>query len=296
MGVIQMVFSMTGYGRGESKGEGIIVTVEIKAVNHRYLEIKTKMPKAFAFYEDKIVAKIKRDFFRGHFEVNVNIDYGTNQAKSVVVDEALAEDYFNKFKALSDKIGVAAPTLQEILAMPEVIKVEDSKLEEESVCLLIKMALYDAVKAMKIMRANEGMKLRTDFNFRDHELSEKVEKISKRFQVVSGELFAKTKKRISDILQDVAVDENRIYQEVAIMVDRMSIDEELVRLDSHLAQFNEILDESGAIGRKLDFLVQEINREINTIASKSNDLEINQIVIDAKSDIEKLREQIQNVE
>jgi len=288
---------MTGFGRGSVKNEGKELTVEVKTVNHRYLDINLKLPKQLNILDDPIRQTIKNRVKRGH--VDVYVTYECKQSdKEVVIEESLIDAYMNAFQTVADSTGLDNDvTPYKILRLPEVVKVVDKEDEDEQ--LLKAMAIYAMDNALidaVYMRAQEGEKLEEDVLSKLNILKEITTEIEKREPCVINEYREKLKARISELVADANLDEGRLELEVAIFADKASIAEELTRLKSHYVQIEETLKEGGLVGRKLDFIVQELNREINTIGSKANDLEITNNVLKAKSEIEKIREQVQNIE
>lgn len=292
-----MVSSMTGYGRGEASGAGKTVTVEMKSVNHRFLEIMVRLPRLFNVFEEKIKSIIKDHTERGRIDVYINIEETREKKRNLNVDKELAIAYYNSLKELAkildigENLGVLA-----IAQMPEVLKLEEPEEDCETFWPIIKEALVAAVAQMQKMRREEGQKLKADLLVRKDLISRYVADIEHQAAQVVEEYRTKLTARIQELLGSIPVDENRLALEIALLADRASITEELVRLNSHLDQLQNALAEGGSVGRKLDFLVQEMHREINTIGSKANNLQISNKVVTVKSEIEKIREQVQNLE
>ncbi|WP_227767005.1 YicC/YloC family endoribonuclease [Zhaonella formicivorans] len=292
-----MVSSMTGYGRGEATGEGKTVTIEMKSVNHRFLETMVRLPRAYTMMEDRIKSVLKSNFDRGRIDVFVNVEETGEKKRRLKVDKELAMAYYSSLKELaqfldiSENLGVLA-----IAGLPEVLTIEEPEEDSEAFWPVMESALEGAIRQLLRMRREEGRKLAVDLLNRKDIILQYVKEIEERSQLVVEEYRVKLTARIEELLGSVPVDENRLALEVALYADRSSITEELVRLYSHLEQLQQSLEGEGPVGRKLDFLVQEMHREINTIGSKSSDLLISQKVVAIKSEVEKIREQVQNLE
>lgn len=292
-----MVSSMTGYGRGEATGEGKTVTIEMKSVNHRFLETMVRLPRAYTMMEDRIKSVLKSNFDRGRIDVFVNVEETGEKKRRLKVDKELAMAYYSSLKELaqfldiSENLGVLA-----IAGLPEVLTIEEPEEDSEAFWPVMESALEGAIQQLLRMRREEGRKLAVDLMNRKDIILQHVKEIEERSQLVVEEYRVKLTARIEELLGSVPVDENRLALEVALYADRSSITEELVRLYSHLEQLQQSLEGEGPVGRKLDFLVQEMHREINTIGSKSSDLLISQKVVAIKSEVEKIREQVQNLE
>ena len=288
---------MTGFGSGSAKNGPKEITIEVKTVNHRYLDINLKLPKQLNVLDDPLRRAIKERVKRGHVDVYVTYECKQSE-KEVVIDESLIEAYIKALQTVSDVTELDNDiTPYKILRLPEVVRVIDKEDEDESILMAmagyaIDNALIDAV----YMRAQEGEKLEDDVIANLNELKDITSEIEKREPFVVSEYRDKLKQRISDLVADPNVDEGRLELEVAVFADRASIAEELTRLKSHFVQIEDTIKAGGLVGRKLDFIVQELNREINTIGSKANDLGITNNVLKAKTEIEKIREQVQNIE
>ncbi len=292
-----MIRSMTGFGRGGAQGDGKEFLVEIKTVNHRYSDIFIKMPRQISFLEDKVREEIGKIIFRGKIDVYISYsDYGEN-SKNVLLDESLVKAYLDALEQLRDKFGVKDDiTVSLISRFPDVLKVDKAEEDEEKVWQLLKAALDEALQSLVAMREAEGNELKNNLLEKASCIESIIDEIALRSPEVVKEYKQKLENRIKELLEQQNIDENRIAMEVAIFADRCSIDEELIRLGSHISQMKETLSMDQPVGRKLDFLVQEMNREINTIGSKANDLSIARHVIELKSEVEKIREQVQNIE
>lgn len=292
-----MVTSMTGYGRARSAADGREITIEIKSVNSRYFEYSSRMPRAYAFLDDKMKQYLAGRLARGKVEVALSV-INTGVADSVVtVNEALAESYLTALHSIAEKLGVREDvSAVSIAKFPDVLTLAKAEEDEDALWKSVLSVLAEATDRFIAMRAGEGERMTADITSRLSFLEESVGKI----EATSGERVQKYTDRLYEklktLLEDRAVDESRILTEAAIFADKTAVDEETVRLRSHIQQYREILAAGGPVGRKLDFLTQELNRETNTIGSKCQELTITRMVVDMKAEIEKIREQIQNLE
>ncbi|MEW6661662.1 MAG: YicC/YloC family endoribonuclease [Bacillota bacterium] len=294
-----MICSMTGYGRGEASSENQSVRVEIKSVNHRFIDISVRMPKKYGALEERIKKFLKSSVSRGYLEVYCNIEDGAAKKRSIKVDKDLAVAYHQSLRELAQILDLPADFgLLEIAQFPGVITSEDPETDLEDLWMSLEQALTMAVAEMVQMRLTEGASLAADLVSRANSIRKMLMVISERSPLVVEEYRERLTQRTKEWRQDsgIEVDPARLAAEVALFADKSSISEELVRLESHLVQLERSLQLSDPVGRKLDFLVQEMNREINTIGSKASDLVISQEVVAVKSEIEKLREQVQNIE
>lgn len=294
-----MVKSMTGFGRASSEeNSDRSFSIEIKSVNHRYLDINVRMPKTFISLEEKMRRLISEKLTRGKVDVFVNFkDYSKSQGKARINLDFVRsyakclDELKEEFKDIEDDIKLSM-----IAKHPEVIVVEEKEEDLEKLWEHIKIVLEKAVDNIVSMRLNEGEKLAKDILDKCAKIESLVNFIESKSSIIVENHRNRLKEKIKDLLGDVNIDENRLAMEVVIFADKATIDEEIIRLKSHISQLRESLSFKESIGRKLDFLVQEMNREANTIASKSTDLEITNSVIDIKNIIEKIREQVQNIE
>ena len=287
------VRSMTGYGRGEHIAEERKFTVEMKSVNHRYNDMTIKLPRSLAGLEDKIKKRIMHEVFRGKTDVYISFETFSAADVEVKLNEALAAAYIEKLKLIEEKFGIYSENKLELAAkFPDVITVEKAQQEEEVIWEALVPALDEAVEKFVAMRTVEGENLKKDILSK----GERIRVLVAEVKETAREYQEKLNSRLKDLLGGVDVDPQRIATEVAVFADRGCVDEEVTRLESHLIQLKDILDGGGQVGRKLDFLIQEMNRESNTIASKANDIQIVKATIELKSEIEKIREQIQNLE
>jgi len=292
-----MANSMTGFGRGEIKNSGYHFSIEMKSVNSRFLEVVIKMPRVFNMYEDSIRKIIQEKVQRGRIEVYVNLKETEEKKRMVKVDKELTLSYDNSLKELAKLLDMPYSTdIYQIVSFPEVLSVEDVETDAGTLWPFLEGAVQNALIPLMQMRLHEGERLIDDLHTRLGILRELTREVGERAPLVVVEYQEKLSERLSSLIRDSAIDESRLAMEVALFADRASIDEELVRLESHFEQFAKILSSWEPVGRKLEFLLQEMNREINTIGSKANDLVITRKVVEGKSELEKIREQIQNIE
>ncbi|GCD09494.1 YicC/YloC family endoribonuclease [Clostridium tagluense] len=292
-----MIRSMTGFGRGNCEKDGKNFTIEIKSVNHRYFETNIRMPRALISFEDKIRKIIGEKVKRGKLDVFVTQGNYDKDDAFANLNEKLAESYMECFRVLKEKYSLEGDiSVSQIARLPEVITLKQKQEDISETFDAIEQSLNEAIEALLFMREREGEKLLEDVITKCDFISGLVQKVKERSPFVFNEYKVKLTQRLNALSKEVEFDENRVAMEVAIFADKAGIDEEIVRLNSHIQQMRETLILDEPIGRKLDFIIQEMNRETNTIASKANDLEILNTVINMKSEIEKIREQIQNIE
>ncbi|MDR3288443.1 MAG: YicC family protein [Peptococcaceae bacterium] len=292
-----MPYSMTGFGRGEAQGSGYRLTVELKAVNHRFLEIVVRLPRAYGALEEKLRQEVQQRIQRGRIEALVNVAETEERKKCVKVDKDLATSYDKILKDLSAELGVAyQPDPYRLVALPEVLAVEEAEADMDLLTELGRKAVRLALDGLVAMRESEGDKLAADIRKRFQDMDGQIEQVAARAERVVSEYQERLRERIQSLLAEIMVDESKLANEAAYFADRASITEELVRLRSHAEQGRQTLAGREPAGRKLDFLMQEMNRETNTIGAKANDLLISQAVVCIKSELEKIREQIQNLE
>lgn len=295
-----MIRSMTGYGRAEGSFEGVSVTVELRSVNNRYLDCAVKMPRAYLFAEDALRERVQSKVGRGKVDVFVNITRTGGEALSVTVNEELAKAYIGALWRLYELGGgqKVKPDYYaaDLARFPDVLLVEKQEEDQEAVKGWLLEVLDRALDDFNAMRAREGEKLAADILSRADAIETLTAAVEERSPQTVAEYRARLEARMREVLQNTQLDESRILTEAAIFADKIAVDEETVRLRSHLSQLRDMLGTGGAVGRKLDFLIQEFNREANTIGSKCNDIEISRTVLEIKAEIEKIREQIQNIE
>ena len=291
------MLSMTGYGKGEYIEGGLELTCEIKTVNNRYLDVSIKAPRIFAAYEDVIRNTIRKKLTRGHADLYISLKDKRERETTLATDLNLAASYVAAAKALKEAFPDLENdvTLSSVLRYPEVLKQEDTVSLDEEMTKALDVALNIALDKLNEMRLIEGEKLKADMLARVKTIETLVGEISERAPLIAAEYREKLTARVKEYLADTQIDEGRLLTEVALFTDKSNIDEELTRLRSHIEQFRSIAEE-GVVGRKLDFLVQEFNREANTTCSKSNDVAITRAGLALKNEIEKIREQVQNLE
>ena len=293
-----MAISMTGFGRGEYKDDNYQFLVECKTINHKYADINIRLPRKLSFLEDKARILVKDYIKRGRVDLYIKLDLLGSEDVNLKFDEELATQYVSILKQIKDKFDLVDDiSVMNIAKFPDVIKTEEKEDDEDKLWSMLKVALENALLKLKEMRSEEGKKLAEDIKNRCDLLKNYIEDIEKYSYNVVIDYKEKLKNRISDMLEDPSIiDESRLAQEVAIYADKSSITEEIVRFKSHIEQLKNTVVKNESIGRKIDFLIQEMNRETNTIGSKSSDLNITNLVVEVKSELEKIREQIQNIE
>lgn len=292
-----MVKSMTGYGRAVGTDNGMTITVEVKSVNHRFLEITPKVYRTYSFIEDKLKSYIQSRISRGKVDCFVQIECETTDDSVVEINQSLAAGYMNAIKELCEKYNLEAGNSVELLTShQDIFSIRKAPADEEKIWSAVEPVLQQAMDAFIAMRETEGNKLKEDVLNRAGIILENVAYIEERSPETVLEYNEKLKNRIKDLIGDAQVDEQRLLTEAAIFADKIAVAEETVRLRSHIDQLKEYFESEESIGRKLDFLIQEMNREANTIGSKASDINIARSVINIKSEVEKIREQIQNIE
>lgn len=292
-----MLKSMTGFGRAQKEIDGYVITVEIKSVNHRYFEFSSRVPRQYGFLDEKLKSYINCKVSRGKIECYVTIEALNTDTADVVVNHTLATAYVNALKEIAEtyelKDDFGASTISRF---PEVLVVRKSDEDEEKLWGYVQEVCSEAIDKFVAMREVEGSKMKDDIYSRGQFILDCVSYIEERSPQTVKEYNDKLVERVHELLGDVSLDESRILQEVAIYADKVAVAEETVRLRSHIEQLNAFISSDEPVGRKMDFLVQEINRETNTIGSKANDVDIARKVVDIKAEVEKIREQIQNIE
>ena len=292
-----MVKSMTGYGRAEDTLNGCTITVELRSVNNRYLDCNVRMPRLYLFAEETIKSRVQNTISRGKVDVFVTLDSTGGEQVQVSVNQPLADGYYAALTQLAERYGLSKDISVSLLSrFPDVLLAEkaeeDVEQRAQDICAVLDRALADFDQ----MRTREGARLEADVLSRAARIEELVGLVEERSPQTVAEYRAKLEARMQEVLSNTQLDPARILTEAAIFADKVAVDEETVRLRSHLSQLRTMLSQGGPIGRKLDFLIQEFNREANTIGSKCNDLEISRHVIAIKGEIEKIREQVQNIE
>ena len=292
-----MVKSMTGYGRAEDTLNGCTITVELRSVNNRYLDCNVRMPRLYLFAEETIKSRVQNTISRGKVDVFVTLDSTGGEQVQVSVNQPLADGYYAALTQLAERYGLSKDISVSLLSrFPDVLLAEkaeeDVEQRAQDICSVLDRALADFDQ----MRTREGARLEADVLSRAARIEELVGLVEERSPQTVAEYRAKLEARMNEVLSNTQLDPARILTEAAIFADKVAVDEETVRLRSHIGQLRHMLEQGGATGRKLDFLIQEFNREANTIGSKCSDIEIARYVVDIKAEIEKIREQVQNIE
>ena len=288
--------SMTGFGRASLESNGKNYIIEIKTVNNKYSDITVKSTKRLSFTEDKIRKQIANRITRGKVEVSVSFFDFSNKSKNVVLNKEIAKEYIKQLREIADENNLSENiSVVEIAKLPDILNSIDSDNDEE-IASEVLQCLNMALDSLIEMRKAEGENIKQDLLVRIERVKNLVDKIAENSKGIVEEYVSKLEKRVKEILKTDVVDENRIAQEAVIYADKTSIEEELTRLNSHIVQFKELVNSDGPVGKKLDFMIQEMNRETNTIGSKAGSGEITKAVIDLKVELEDIREQIQNIE
>lgn len=292
-----MIKSMTGFGRCEVQEAERKITVEMKSVNHRYLDVNIKMPKKLNFFESSIRSELKNYIQRGKVDIFITYEDYTESNVCVKYNRELAAEYMSYLNKMAEDFALDNDVRVSCLSRyPEVLSMEEQTVDEEALWQLLSKALKGAAEGFVETRIKEGENLKNDLVAKLNGMLTHVDFITDRSPIIIAEYRQKLEDKVKELLEDTKIDENRLLMEVTIFADRVCVDEELVRLKSHIEATRDTLLNGGSIGRKLDFIAQEMNREANTILSKSNDLEISNRAIELKTEIEKVREQIQNIE
>lgn len=292
-----MIKSMTGFGRSKYENESREYIVEIKSVNNRYNDINIKIPRNISSLEEKVKKQVASATSRGKIDVFVSFTNNSERGKNIKINTELAKRYIEELKTLTEENNIIDNiNIMDIARLPEVLNIRLEEDDEEVIWEELKLCLKNAIEAFINMRETEGARIKEDLINRIDIISKKIDKINNISTGLVEEYIVKLEKRINEILKTNVVDEARLAQEIVIYSDKCSVEEEITRLKSHILQFLKLIEENNAIGKKLDFLVQEMNRETNTIGSKANNLEITNLVVDIKTEIENIREQIQNIE
>jgi uncharacterized protein (TIGR00255 family) len=288
---------MTGYGQAQINKSGYQISCEVRSVNHRYLDTNIRMPRRYALLEDNIKEEIKKYVSRGRLEFTINIEKTEAKARNIKVDKDLAITYHRYLKELADDVNIS-PQIKiiDLFRLPEVFVLEEDVEDVEEIWPILQIALTEAMQSLVAMRNREGNYLIEDILQRTDLIADMVTELEQRSPLVAKEHTDKLRQRISGLIGNELLDEARIYQEAALFAERINATEEIVRLQSHIQHLRQLLQEQNSVGRKCDFLVQEMFREINTIASKANDYEMSRIVVETKAELEKIREQLQNLE
>lgn len=292
-----MIKSMTGFGRSKYENDFREYQVEIKSVNNRYSDVSIKLPRSMTYLEDRVKRDVLNTISRGKIDVFVNFTNNSDKGKNIKINTELAKRYIKELQNLASETKVENNiSIMEVSKLPDVLNIRNEEDDEKTISEELLVCLNQAIASFVEMRETEGKKIKQDLENRIKIVSEKIETIHKSSAGLVEEYIVKLETRIKDLLKTNIIDEGRLAQEVVIYSDKCSIEEEITRLKSHISQFLNLLNENIPIGKKLDFLIQEMNREINTIGSKANSLNITNLVVDMKTEIENIREQIQNIE
>ena len=292
-----MIRSMTGYGRGEFEKDGRKFIVEMRSVNHRYGDISVKMPRFMMFLEDRIKKTAAARVIRGKTDIYINFESSYEGDVEVIFNENLADSYMEKVHQIEERYGVTSPDKLTLVARyPDVITSKKAEEDMDVIWETLLPALNEALDKFIEMREAEGENLKKDILVKNDNIAVLLKAVEEKAPLVAEEYRQKLMQRLAGLLDETEIDEQRILTEVTIFADKACIDEEITRLKSHIDQRKNILENGGQVGRKLDFLVQEMNREANTIGSKSNNIDVTKKVVEIKSEIEKIREQVQNIE
>ena len=290
------MLSMTGYGRAAREAEGRQMTVELKSVNHRFLDLSFRMPRNLMFLEEAARKAISARLNRGHVDVFVTYKNLRTDAKTVAVDRALFDAYAAALEGVADAGLRDDRSLMSVARLPDVLVVSEAEEDREAVTALMLETVGEALDQLVAMREREGEAMKRDLSEKVEAIERMTEAVEARYPETVNAYRERLRAAVQELLGDAEVDENRLLTEVALMADRSAIAEETVRLKSHVAQLRKLFEAKEPIGRRIDFIVQELNREVNTISSKSQDIPITRLAVDMKAEIEKLREQLQNIE
>lgn len=292
-----MIKSMTGYGRSQQLADGMNITVEIKSVNHRYFEFSSKLPRSYGFLDEKLKSFFNGKLTRGKMECYVQIEAVEEPDTVISLNHTLVKGYLDAYKELAETYGLENNIkVSDISRVSDIFAIRKQAADEERIWAAVQTVAQAALDGFIAMREREGARLKADVLFRLDEIISNVEFIEERSPQTVAEYNEKLLGRLKELLGDTHIDEQRILTEAAIFADKIAVAEETVRLRSHISQLRSFLEQSDAVGKKMDFLVQELNREANTIGSKAQDVEIARRVVSIKAEIEKIREQIQNIE
>lgn len=291
-----MIKSMTGFGRGTYLNENREYSIEIKSVNHKYCDISIKMPRAISYLEENIKKQIQSAISRGKVDIFINFNNSSEIGRNIKINTEIANLYIKELKELAANTNIIDNVnVMEITKLPDVLSIKNEE-DEDIIWNELTIPLKEALDNFISMRTIEGEKIKSDLENRINNISKKVEEISHLSTGLVEDYVVKLRERIKELIDIEKVDENRLAQEVVIYADKCSVQEEITRLNSHISQFKTLINSNQACGKKIDFLLQEMNRETNTIGSKANNLELTNFVIDIKTELEDIREQIQNIE
>ncbi len=292
-----MLKSMTGYGRAQSILNGRDILVEIRSVNHRYYEYSSRVPRTYSYIDEKLKAMLKTGISRGKVEISVSINNIEGRDTEIAVNKGAAEGYVNALRGVADELGLTDDlSLSKLIKLPDIFTIQKTPDDEEQVWEDVAAVAQEALDRFVEMRAVEGERLRSDVLEKSDTILALVQKVEEQSPRTVEAYRKRLYQKLTEILENKDIDQQRILTEAAVFAEKIAVDEETVRLRSHISQLRSMMDCTEAVGRKLDFIVQEMNREVNTIGSKAQDLSITKLVVDMKAEIEKIREQIQNVE
>lgn len=292
-----MLRSMTGYGRAKYEIDFREYTIEIKSVNNRYSDISVKMPRNISFLEDYVRKIIQNQITRGKVEVFITFVNNSDKGRNIEINKELAKKYIEEMQKLASETNIGSNIeVIDVMKMPDVLTTSMVSEDEELIKEEITKCLQEAIKNFIEMRAIEGNKIKEDLESRIYKISEKINQINAISTGLTREYVVKLEKRVNELLKPNTVDETRLAQEIVLYSDKCSVEEEITRMKSHISQFLNLLEQTNSNGKRIDFLIQEMNRETNTIGSKANNLQITNYVVDIKTELENIREQIQNIE
>lgn len=292
-----MIKSMTGYGRSQKILNGRDILVEIRSVNHRYYEYSSRIPRAYNYIDEKLKALLKSKISRGKVDVSVTISNIEGRDTEIAINKGVAEGYVNALRSVAEDLNVADDlTLSKLIKLPDIFNVQKTPDNEEEVWNDVSEVAAEALERFVAMRETEGEKMRLDVLEKSECIMEMVARVEELSPQTVENYRERLYKKLSEVLESRDIDEQRIVTEAAVFAEKIAVDEETVRLRSHISQLRGLVNSDESIGRKLDFIVQEMNREVNTIGSKAQDLGITKLVVDMKAELEKIREQIQNIE
>ncbi|NMB39523.1 MAG: YicC family protein [Firmicutes bacterium] len=291
-----MAVSMTGFGHTEKTKDDWQIMVEIRSVNHRYLDPVIRLPRRYQALEEPILKIVKEKINRGRIEIYVNIEELADKDRMVKIDKGIVRGLHAQWKELQQELPLSDLTFEHIIQLPDVIHISDLEIDWDSLTDIVCDAVYSGLEQLNAMRLAEGKRLAEDLNHKIDLVEQLICQIEERAPFVVDEYRQRLQERLQDLLEGTSLNQERFETEVTIFADKCTIDEEIVRLFSHVDQFRQSLNQNEPVGRKLDFLIQEMNREVNTIGSKANDLCITKLVLSLKSELERIREQVQNLE
>ena len=289
--------SMTGYGRAQKILNGRDILVEIRSVNHRYYEYSSRVPRTYSYIDEKLKALLKTCISRGKVEIAVTINNIEGRDTEIAINKGAAEGYVNALRGIAGELGVEDDiTLSKLMKLPDIFNIQKTPDDEEQVWDDVSKVAAEAISRFVEMRQVEGERLKADITDKANGILDMVAKVEELSPKTVENYRNRLYKKLSEVLEGRDIDEQRVLTEAAVFAEKIAVDEETVRLRSHISQLETMLAGDDAVGRKLDFIVQEMNREVNTIGSKAQDLNITKVVVDMKAEIEKIREQIQNIE